>query len=62
MIDYLFETSIQAKELTVWKPTNRNGPMIKMLAERSAELGGSTGIPTPERLAIITPIPVWPLR
>ncbi|XP_023245946.1 uncharacterized protein LOC111643068 [Copidosoma floridanum] len=58
----LYNFTIQAQELTVWKPTNRNGPMIKMLLERSAELGGSTGIPTPERLSIMTPIPTWPLR
>lgn len=58
----LYTISMQAKELTVWKPTNRNGPMIKMLLERSAELGGNTGILTPERLSMITPIPAWPLR
>ncbi|XP_023316838.1 uncharacterized protein LOC111694150 [Trichogramma pretiosum] len=58
----LFNFTIEAKELTVWKPTNRNGPIIKMLIERTAELGGSTGIPTPERLSVINPIPVWPLR
>ncbi|XP_031780583.1 ionotropic receptor 75a-like [Nasonia vitripennis] len=59
--DY-YNFTIQAKELTVWKATNRNGPMIKMLLERTAELGGSTGILTPERLSMIAPIPAWPLR
>ncbi|XP_058790929.1 uncharacterized protein LOC131664080 [Phymastichus coffea] len=58
----LFNFTIEAKELTVWKPTNRNGPIIKMLLERTAELGGSTGTPTADRVSIITPIPAWPLR
>ncbi|KAJ8673009.1 hypothetical protein QAD02_004270 [Eretmocerus hayati] len=61
-LSQLFNFTIEAQELTVWKTTNRNGPLIKKLLERSAELGGSTGIPTPERLAVIIPIPVWPLR